>query len=156
MKTMTLVAIALGVGLAMPLHAMESKEDAGAPKKIGAAITVKKAVDLAKLEKHPKRFVGQTVRLEGSIKEVCQGAGCWVRVTNAKGAAFLAKSLDESVLLPNDSAGRRIVVQGVVTEMAARDAEAHKAHDCAAEGHECPTPSYLVATQGIELFPTKN
>lgn len=33
---------------------------------------------------------------------------------------------------------------------------AHKAHDCAAEGHECPAPSYLVATQGIELYPAKN
>jgi hypothetical protein len=87
---------------------------------------------------------------------VCQGKGCWAEVASAKGASFMAKSLDDAVLLPKDCAGQRIVVQGVVTELAAPGAEAHKDHDCKTEGHACPTPSYLVSTQGIELFPTKN
>ena len=135
-----------------PGVASEAKAPAE-PASIGAAVTVKKPVDVARLAKNPKRYVGKTVRLEGTVKEVCQGAGCWVQVANRAGVTFLAKSLDESVLLPNDCAGRRIVVQGVVTEMAAKNAEAHKAHDCEAEGHACPSPTYLLSTQGIQLYP---
>jgi hypothetical protein len=119
--------------------------------KVGAAITTKKATDIAKLAKAPKKFVGQTIRIEGTVHKVCQGMGCWVEVASAKGVTFLAKSLDESVLLPKDCAGRKIVVQGVVTELPAKDAEGHQHADHKAEDHECPTPSYVISTQGAEL-----
>ena len=74
---------------------------------------------------------------------------------SASGATFLAKSLDESVLLPKDCAGRKIRVQGVVTMMPAKDAEAHQHADHAAAGHECPAPTYLISTQGAELVAVK-
>ncbi|HKQ57091.1 MAG TPA: DUF4920 domain-containing protein [Candidatus Eisenbacteria bacterium] len=154
MKRMSFVAVVVGLALASPAFPGETKGTQDAVS-IGAAVTVKKPVDVARLAKNPKRYVGKTVRLEGTVKEVCQGAGCWVQVANPGGVSFLAKSLDESVLLPIDCAGRKIVVQGVVTEQAARDAEAHKVHDCEAEGHACPSPTFLVSTQGIQLYPGK-
>src|SRR5687768_4537018 len=77
------------------------------PVKVGAPITVKKPVKIEKLSKQPARFVGKTVRLEGKVKAVCQGTGCWVEVEDAQGLTFLAKSLDESVLLPMDCAGKK-------------------------------------------------
>ncbi len=123
--------------------------------RVGAAITSKKATDIARLAKDPKKYVGQTVRIDGTVKKVCQGAGCWVEVASGKGVTFLAKSLDESVLLPKDCAGRKIVVQGIVTMMPAKDAEAHQHADHAAEGHECPAPTYLISTQGAELVAAK-
>lgn len=118
------------------------------PAKFGAALTVKKSVPVAKLAAAPAKFEGKTVRIEGTVAEVCQGRGCWVRVKDDKGQLFLAKSLDESVLLPKDCAGQYVVVQGVVTALKA------KPHEHAeGEGHECPTPEFVVATQGIELRP---
>ncbi len=60
---------------------------------------------------------------------------------------LLAKSLDESVLVPKDCAGRRVVVQGVVTALPAE----HKAEPQPTDGHACPRPEYVIATQGIEL-----
>jgi hypothetical protein len=95
------------------------------------------------------------VRLEGTVKSVCQGKGCWAEVVAPDGSTFLAKSLDDTILLPTDCAGRRIVVQGTVTSLGpAGDAEAHAeehAHGEVAEGHVCPRPAYVVATEGIEL-----
>jgi len=127
------------------------------PVRVGAAITTKKATDIAKLAKDPKKYVGRTVRIEGTVNKVCQGAGCWVEVSSSKGATFLAKSLDESVLLPKDCAGRRIMVQGVVTMLPAKEAEAHQHAEPVAEGHVCPAPTYLISTQGAELVaPKKN
>jgi hypothetical protein len=115
--------------------------------KVGVPVTVEKAIVIHDLAAAPEKFVGQTVRLEGSVAKVCQGMGCWAEVKAADGSTFLARSLDESVLLPTDCAGKRIVVQGVVTEIPAEVTSEPQPAD-----HECPRPSYLVATQGVELF----
>lgn len=117
------------------------------PIAVGSEITVKKPVKIAKLAKNPDKFVGKTIRIEGTAKAVCQGAGCWVEVSDDHGVTFLAKSLDESVLLPKDSAGRSIVVQGVVTKLAAKVHD----HEHEGEGHACPVPTYLISTQGALL-----
>ena len=125
--------------------AAEEKAGGGEPQKFGAAVKVKKAVDIAKLAKNPARFAGKTVKLEGTVKEVCQGRGCWVEV-EANGASFLARSLDESVLLPKDCKGRQVVVQGVVKALPRTLKEEQPA-----EGHACPKPEWVVATEGVEL-----
>jgi RecJ-like exonuclease len=121
------------------------------PSRYGAPVTAKKSVPVAKLAEAPAKYEGKTVRIEGTVSEVCQGRGCWVRVKDEKGQSFLAKSLDESVLLPKDCAGQYVVVQGVVTALKAKPHE----HEEGVEGHSCPTPEYVVSTQGIELRPAK-
>ena len=115
------------------------------PLAVGAKITVKKPVSIARLAASPAKFAGRTVRLEGTVKAVCQGMGCWVEV-EAGGASFMARSLDESVLLPKDCKGRQIVVQGVVKALPRAAAE-----EAAPKDHVCPKPKYVVATQGAEL-----
>jgi hypothetical protein len=114
---------------------------------VGAPVTVDRPVSLVSLAASPESFAGETVRLEGTVKAVCQGMGCWVEVQDAKGASFIARSLDESVLLPKDCVGRKIVVQGVVTAL---PQEAHE-EPAEAAGHVCPKPEYVVATQGAML-----
>jgi hypothetical protein len=123
-------------------------EFAPAPQRYGTAVRVTKPVSIARLAKDPAKFKGRTIRLEGTVKDVCQGRGCWVEVVDAHGASFLAKSLDESVLLPKDCKGQHVVVEGVVTALpAAAAAEAEPAD------HACPKPNYVVSTRGVELRP---
>jgi hypothetical protein len=129
-----------GTALAGPKPVTE----AGA-QRFGAPVTVKRAVNVAKLAKDPAKFAGRTVRLEGTVKEVCQGRGCWVEV-EANGASFLARSLDESVLLPKDCKGRRVVVQGVVKALPRAAKE-----EPVETGHACPKPEWVVATEGAVL-----
>lgn len=121
-----------------------------APVAVGAAVTVTEPVDIARLTANPAGFAGQTVLLKGVVKEVCQGMGCWVEVAGPDGASFLARSLDESVLLPMDCRGRQIMVQGVVTMLPAKAPAESKP-----EGHTCPRPDYVVATQGAVLPASK-
>jgi hypothetical protein len=142
--------IAASLAAALFTLALVSATFAGSePSRFGAAVTAKKSTPVAKLAKDPAKFAGRTVRIEGTVAEVCQGRGCWVRVKDEKGQTFLAKSLDETVLLPKDCAGQLVVVQGVVTAL---KPAAHE-HEEGAEGHSCPTPEYVVATQGVELRP---
>jgi hypothetical protein len=126
------------------------KDKGASALQVGAPITVSEVTPVAKIAAEPVLFAGQQVRIEGTVKAVCQGRGCWVEVTDKEGKSFLARSLDESVLLPKDCAGRKIVVQGVVTALPKQAAEEAKAAE-ATEGHACPKPDYVVATQGVEL-----
>ena len=145
---------ALFAGLAFA--GSDSAPPAGA-QRYGAPITVRKPTQLAKVVKEPAKFEGKVLRLQGVVSNVCQGAGCWIEI-ESKGQTFLAKSLDESVLVPNDCKGQAVVVQGV---LAAKPVNGHEGHDHAAaahegaEAHECPTPTYLLATQGVDLRPAK-
>jgi hypothetical protein len=114
--------------------------------KVGAPVTVTKPTALEAIVAAPQSFEGQMVRVEGVVKAACQGMGCWVEVQDAKGATFIAKSLDESILVPKDCAGRKVVVQGVVTALPGE----HQDHPEPTD-HVCPRPEYVLATQGIEL-----
>jgi hypothetical protein len=157
--TRRLFVLAFAVALATPSFAV-ANEPAAAPStgasieplQFGAPITVKKALPVAKLEKKPARFNGKTVKVEGTVRGVCQGQGCWIEIEAADGATILAKSLDESVLVPKDCQGWQVIVQGVVTRLAAKGHEEHAhAHAEIGEGHSCPAPSYVLATQGVVL-----
>jgi hypothetical protein len=117
-----------------------------APQRFGAEVRVKKAVNIGQLAKDPAKFKGKTVRLEGTVKEVCQGKGCWVEVEDASGASFMARSLNETVLLPKDCKGQHVVVEGLVTTLPKAAAEEAEPKD-----HACPRPNYVVSTRGIEL-----
>ncbi len=135
-----------GVVLAAAFVVAPARAGDDGTQRFGAKITAKQPVDIAALAATPEKFKGKVVRLEGTVKEVCQGRGCWVEVADAKGASFLARSLDEKVLVPKDCKGRKVVVQGKVTTLPSKV----KAEQ--AEGHACPKPEWVVATQGIELM----
>ncbi len=129
--------------------ASETKSPANTPQKFGAPIKVKRAVEVGQLAKEPERFAGKKIRIEGTVKDVCQGRGCWVEV-EAGGASFLARSLDEKILLPKDCKGYAIVVQGVVKALP-RAAKVEADSAAKGEGHACPAPAWVLATQGVEL-----
>ena len=150
MSSRTLLSATILLGLA-PLAFAGTPASGTDAVQVGAAITTKKPTSIEKLAKDPKKFVGRTVRIDGTVAKVCQGTGCWVEVASGKGVTFLAKSLDESVLLPMDCAGRAIRVQGVVTMLPAKDAEEHRHAEPVGDGHECPAPTYVISTQGAEL-----
>ncbi len=144
----SLILVAVVVACALPVAAGQAPP-AGDVQTFGAPVTVKKAVKLDNLQKNPAKFAGQTLRLEGVVAEVCQGRGCWIEIASPKGVSFIARSLDETILVPKDCKGQKVVIQGVVTAMPA------KTHDHAEEGHSCPAPTFVLSTQGVELIAKK-
>lgn len=139
------IRLALAVLAALTLTATLALAGDAPVQRYGAKVTAKKPVVIAQLAQSPAKFKGKTVRLEGTVKDVCQGKGCWIEVADETGASFLARSLDESVLVPKDCKGRKVVVQGVVTTLP------QKVHEEKPEGHACPKPEWVLSTQGVEL-----
>jgi hypothetical protein len=130
------------------LFVVPSVVNADPSQSYGATITETRATPLAKLLRRPSAFEGRTLRIEGTVKDVCQGRGCWIELSDAKGRTFLAKSLDETVLVPKDITGRRVVVQGVLTS---RPAKGHVHEDGEEAGHSCPAPTWVIDTRGVEV-----
>lgn len=123
--------------------------------RVGAPIQKAKPTSIAALNAQPADFVGQKVLLQGVVSKVCKGSGCWVEVQAADGSAIIARSLDHSILVPTDCEGRRIVLQGMMSSDAPEacgGGEAHHGEEGDVPAHECPQPTYLVATTGIELY----
>lgn len=149
----TWIAAVAICALALPALAGTDTPSTTEVQRFGEPVTIRKAVDLKKLEKQPEKYVGRTLRLEGVVKNVCQGRGCWVEVAGRRGGAFIAKSLDESLLLPKDCKGWNVVVQGLLVEMPQEDH--NHAEEAGAAPHECPKPEYVLSTQGVELVAAK-
>lgn len=147
LRPMTITAVTLVLLSAAALALAGAPGNAGdaAVARYGAKVKAGKPVDIAALAQAPEKFKGKTVRLEGVVKDVCQGRGCWIEVADPSGASFLARSLDEKVLVPKDCKGYRVVVQGVVKALPTK-VKMEKA-----EGHACPKPEWVVATRGVEL-----
>ncbi len=146
-RTRSIVAALCALCVAAPPVLAAGAPEGASVRKLGAPVTVKKATPVARLAKDPARFAGRTLRIEGTVKDVCQGMGCWLRVESG-GADFLARSLDEKVLVPKDCKGQRVVVQGVVKTLP-RSAAAEST--AKAQGHAGPAPEWVLATEGVEL-----
>lgn len=153
---MRIMSLAAAAALTLALSAV-AFADAPAPsegvQKFGAPVTETKAVELAKLIKKPASFAEKTLRVEGTVKDVCQGQGCWMEIQDAKGKTFIVKSLDESVLVPKDIKGQKVVVQGVFTSKPAKGHD--HSHDAAEAAHSCPSPTWVLDTKGVELMAKK-
>ncbi len=80
------------------------------------------------------------VRVEGRVTKVCQGAGCWVEISDGA-SVIIARSLDHDVLFPKDCAGRKVLVYGPV-----------RFKPPLSGGDDCPKPEILVEVMGARLY----
>ena len=61
----------------------------------------------------PEAFEGKTVKLEGTILEVCQAEGCWL--TLGEGDSRITVNMERhSFFVPKDSSGRHVIVEGKI------------------------------------------
>ncbi len=81
----------------------------------GEEIQLQKSTPLESIKNDPRSFDGEQVLVEGTVMQVCQGAGCWARViTESPAETLFVKSIGDKVLLPMSCAGDRIRVEGPV------------------------------------------
>lgn len=48
----------------------------------------------------------------GTVKEVCQAKGCWIKVDAGNGQEMMVKFKDYGFFLPKDIAGKQVILQG--------------------------------------------
>lgn len=115
----TLLLLALAAAVAAPALASDPQG-----KHFGAAFTDAKVVPLADVMADLEKFAGKTIKVEGTIKDVCQNKGCWLVVTDGE-REMRVTFKDYGFFVPKDSRDRKVVLEGTVatktlTEGAAR------------------------------------
>lgn len=117
----------------------------------GEAFDDEGAVPVEAVVAEPEAFLGQPVKLEGTVAEVCQMKGCWLTL-RAGDATFVRihvpRAEDGSYVftVPKDLSGQRVIVAGTLAENAVSDAMQHHYADDAGT-----TPDPEAASSELQL-----
>lgn len=108
----------------------------------GRGVSLKTAVPVKALLEQPQRYVGKTVRVDGTVSAVCQSMGCWLEISDPElGRGVRFKVQDGVIVFPKDAAGRQGSAEGVFEEIASSPVrEAHHGDARAREADGRPTP----------------
>lgn len=85
---------------------------------LGQPLTVSKQTPIPAILKQPDKYVGQTVQVKGTVREVCQKMGCWMEVADpATGQAIRIKVKDGEIVFPKEAIGRTAVAEGKLAKL---------------------------------------
>ncbi len=121
-KTEAKVSATTAPGAAAPAAAPAPSASFGAPLKLATA------TPMASILADPKAFVGQSVKVEGMVVDVCPKRGCWMDLAGpAAGQKLKFKVNDGEMTFPMDAKGKWAVVEGVVAvnELSLEDSVAY-------------------------------
>jgi hypothetical protein len=97
----------------------------------GAGFTLHTAIPARELLADPAAYAGKTVRVRGTVSDVCRKRGCWM-VLAEQGRSVRVTMKDYGFFVPTDSAGATADLEGTLIEKPADpEAEAHYAAESA-------------------------
>ncbi len=102
-----IVAVAAAV-LAGPAQAAEIH---------GGGVTLTETTSIGKILADPDAYVGQQIRIEGEVTDVCPMKGCWMEIAEPEGARLRIKVDDDVIVFPQTAKGKRAVAEGVLEQI---------------------------------------
>ncbi len=124
----------------------------------GEAFSDEGAVPVQAVVAERDQYVGKPVKIEGTVAEVCQMAGCWLTIQagdgdNVRILVARQESGDYAFTVPKDISGRRVVVQGTLAEETLLEGtQRHLAEDAGREVDEeslAPKAELQLTAQGV-------
>ncbi len=124
----------------------------------GEAFSDEGAVPVQAIVAERDEYIGQVVKVEGTVAEVCQMAGCWLTLQTGDGnnvriLVARKESGDYAFTVPKDISGRRVVVQGTLAEETLLEGtQRHLAEDAGREVDEeslAPKTELQLTAQGV-------
>lgn len=80
---------------------------------LGEGVTLEEATPIHKILGDPDAYIGETIRIEGGVLDVCPMKGCWIEVGDDE-QSLRVKVEDDVIVFPSDSKGRLVAAQGTV------------------------------------------
>lgn len=133
----------------------------GQSEKYGKEIELKDKTMISEILAAPQDFVGKTVLVEGEITDVCEMAGCWMKLKSDKVGDIRIKVKDGEIVFPVEAKGSKALVEGTVysiefTQEEAVDYLKHMAEDAGQEFDEStvtgPMTIYQIRGLGAEIY----
>lgn len=134
----------------------EAKKTQVAPKgqTFGAGVKLQASTPIDAILAEPKKYAGQTVRVEGTVTDVCEMRGCWFEMAGDKpGQKLRFKVTDGEMVFPADSKGKRAIAEGVlaVKELSLEDTRAQAEEDAREKGQAFDPNSITAAKQMVRI-----
>lgn len=107
--SLLVLMIVVAVGNAQPPDVPAEKGS-----KFGADVTAEKAVAVEEMVKILESKPGEKidVKIQGTVVEVCQAEGCWLRMKNGD-SKIMVRMKDHKWFVPTALNGKTIILQGV-------------------------------------------
>lgn len=80
----------------------------------GQAISSNSVITIKELQSDKNKYLGKTVKIEGTITEVCQQMGCWFYVNDGTGTIYVDLGMKGNFTIPKNSAKSHVIVEGTV------------------------------------------
>lgn len=102
--------------LALAVVASEARANESCEKKsLGKGVTLSESTPIAVILDRADEFVGKPVRVEGTVTEVCETAGCWMELRAGEMDRTLrVKVRDGEIVFPVAARGRQATAEGTV------------------------------------------
>ena len=129
----------------------------------GEAFSDEDALPVQTVIAERNQHIGSTVKVEGTVAEVCQMSGCWLTLQTGDGnnvriLVARKESGAYAFTVPKDISGRRVIVQGTLAEeMLLEGTQRHLAEDAGVEVDEAslkPKAELQLTAQGVLIEKT--
>lgn len=113
MKTVTSIsAFLLLLGILLPFNCQ------AAELKLGEPLTLDVVTPVSEINKHPEKYLGKRVLVEGLVIDVCAARGCWLDIaSDLPFEKIKVKVVDGEIVFPMEAKGRLAKVEGIAEEM---------------------------------------
>ncbi len=86
------------------------------PKNYGKKLTVKEKTNISEILAQPEKFAGKKVLVEGTVVDVCEERGCWIKLASDKEFESVRFKVDDGVIVfPMDAKGKTALAEGIVS-----------------------------------------
>jgi len=86
------------------------------PQTFGEGVSSQETMLVSELLANPDKYVGETVRVQGTAVGVCSHRGCWVNIASDKeGDVVRVKVVDGVIVFPKEIMGETLIAEGVWT-----------------------------------------
>ena len=89
------------------------KKEATKAQDFGAPFAIEEVTQAKAVFDNPEGFVGKTVRVEGSVRDVCQKMGCWMVISEGEKSMRITTK-DHKFFVAKDGAGSKCHIEGEV------------------------------------------
>ena len=110
-------------------------------KTYGNGVGGTEVIKVSELLANAGKYVGQTVRVEGVVDDVCAKRGCWMDLAG-DGGKIRIKVDDGVIVFPMDAKGKHAIAEGVFTKIETTPEEAHA---------DAPAAGYQIAGTGAVI-----
>jgi len=89
-----------------------------APIYLGEKLTLNKVTKVSEINKHPEKYLGKRVLVEGLVIDVCAARGCWMDIaSDMPFQKMQIKVVDGVIVFPMEAKGRTAQVEGIVEKL---------------------------------------